>query len=211
MSGYAPNPKSPDEEVSATISTRFLARKGEALPSVDSHAHEGIDIDMRPVKPAGSPGAPPDISEGTIGKLYTGGDGKKKKSNVEPFPRQVKQLPPPANMQAGPAPQKMTILPPKKPATMFENKPSGQSARPMPHKRPAPRATVKFRLTLQDFIRLRFAARDLETNCQELMLEALECYFEANDIAPVSKEDMAREIQRLKSRMKSRSAPKMQS
>lgn len=178
------------------------------MPSVDSHAHEGVDIDMRPVKPAGSPGAPPNISENTIGQLYNAGGVKKKRGNVEPFPPRVSQLPPPAAMQAGPEPKNWTIIPPQKPPLKPEEKPveksSGHRPRFEPGRGQAPRAAVKLRMTLPDFIRLRLAARDLETNCQALMLEAFECYLEANDIAPVSKEDMEQELHRLKEQMKSR-------
>ncbi len=52
----------------------------------------------------------------------------------------------------------------------------------------------------QDFIRLRFASRELGMSCQSIILEALDCYLDANDVVPVSDEDCQTEMARLRSK-----------
>jgi len=66
------------------------------------------------------------------------------------------------------------------------------------------KATVTFRMPAKDFIRMRLAARDMEMSCQALILEALDCYLDANDVAPVTDEMCEAEVERLmkKSRRK---------
>jgi len=59
------------------------------------------------------------------------------------------------------------------------------------------KATITFRMPARDLVRLRFASRELGVMCQTIILEALECYLEANDVAPVSDEDLAAETDRL--------------
>lgn len=59
------------------------------------------------------------------------------------------------------------------------------------------KATITFRMPARDLIRLRFASRDFGVACQTIILEAVECYLEANDIAPLSDEDFAAETDRL--------------
>lgn len=59
------------------------------------------------------------------------------------------------------------------------------------------KATITFRMPARDLVRLRFASRELGVTCQTIILEALECYLEANDVAPVSDADFAAETDRL--------------
>ena len=62
----------------------------------------------------------------------------------------------------------------------------------------------------RDLVRLRFASRELGVTCQTIILEALECYLEANDVAPVSDVDFAAETDRLM-RLKKEKARKRRS
>lgn len=59
------------------------------------------------------------------------------------------------------------------------------------------KATITFRMPARDLIRLRLASRELGVACQAIILEALESYLEANDIAPLTDEDFAAETERL--------------
>lgn len=59
------------------------------------------------------------------------------------------------------------------------------------------KATVKFKMPAREFIRLRSAARDLELSSQQILLEALECYLEANDSPHLCEEEYSREMARL--------------
>ena len=59
------------------------------------------------------------------------------------------------------------------------------------------KATITFRMPARDLVRLRFASRELGVMCQTIILEALECYLEANDVAPISDADFAAETDRL--------------
>lgn len=59
------------------------------------------------------------------------------------------------------------------------------------------KATITFRMPARDLIRLRFSSRELGVACQTIILEAIECYLEANDISPLSDEDFAAETNRL--------------
>ncbi|NOX96055.1 MAG: hypothetical protein GXP04_13470 [Alphaproteobacteria bacterium] len=44
---------------------------------------------------------------------------------------------------------------------------------------------------------MRFASRDMEMTCQAIILEALDCYLDANDVVPVTKEECKNELDRL--------------
>lgn len=59
------------------------------------------------------------------------------------------------------------------------------------------KATITFRMPARDLVRLRFASRELGVMCQTIILEALECYLEANDVAPITDADFAAETDRL--------------
>lgn len=184
MTGYAPNPTSTSSENGyAPLTAGLLARKGEAMPAVDADAHAGVDIDMRPVAPASGPQK--DLSQRTIESLY------------------------PANSSAGPGggetePQAQTTV--HRPPPEVWTAPSPRRARSLQRERRAHaarasgsqrKATVTFRMPASDFVRMRFASRDMEMSCQAIILEALDCYLDANDIALVPEEVCESEVDRL--------------
>lgn len=59
------------------------------------------------------------------------------------------------------------------------------------------RATVTFRMPIEDFVRLHYASRALEETCQTVILDALSVYFDANDIEPAPEEGALEEATRL--------------
>lgn len=180
MSGYAPNPSSSSETGYASLTAGLLARKGEAMPAVDADAHAGVDIDMRPVTPAGGG---KDVGQETIQSLYP---PNPKGADDHP----VAELEPPRTEAA---PDIWTISPPRSPRPM-RRRPFLRSPDPGDHQR---KATVTFRMPAKDFIRMRFASRDMEMSCQSIILEALDCYLDANDVAPVTDEMCDAEVERL--------------
>lgn len=182
MSGYAPNPSSSSETGYASLTAGLLARKGEAMPAVDADAHAGVDIDMRPVTPAGEG---KDLGQETIQSLYP------------PNPKSPDDHPAP-QLQARPAapdtaPDIWTITPPRSPRAMRRR----PFLRPPDHGDHQRKATVTFRMPAKDFIRMRFASRDMEMSCQSIILEALDCYLDANDVEPVTDEACEAEVERL--------------
>ena len=196
MSGYAPNPSSSSDTGYASLTAGLLARKGEAMPAVDADAHAGVDIDMRPVVSAGAPSK--DVSQQTIESLYpsnptsearTGENARPGRSDhgavmVEEAPRPVL----PAS-----SPDIWAIAAPRSPRPA-RRRSALRSIDQGDHQR---KATVTFRIPAKEFVRMRFAARDLEMSCQALILEALDCYLDANDIAPVADELCDAEVDRL--------------
>lgn len=210
MSGYAPNPSSQNDNDYAPLTASLLARKGEAMPAVDAQAHAGVDIDMRPMRPANSPGAPRTIKQETIESLFPAkpeaDSGEAPASNVRPFERPFGATPGHAPQPGFRQPDAWTVTPPRRPRPAIDLRPLRQ-ADPDPGGR---KATVTFRMPVKDFVRMRFAARDLEISCQSLILEALDCYLDANDVEHVSDEECAEEIERLMRLMKERRARKQQ-
>jgi len=95
--------------------------------------------------------------------------------------------------------------------TLPGRRPTG--ARPSPLRRGARaavgllarKAVVTLRMPARDLVRLKLASRDLEMSCQAIILDALECYLDANDV-PSASDDAAiqREIERLMSRAKAK-------
>lgn len=194
---YAPNPTSADNESYAPLTAGLLARKGQAMPAVDAHAHAGVDIDMRPLRPATE--AARDLPEKTIGTL------KKPAVRSAAPPRARSEAP-----ERRPAPDAWTIAAPQstrasisQPAPRVTLK-SRTAARRNISDEAGLKATITFKMPARDFIRMRMSAKDLELTCQALLLEALDCYLEANDIAPLSDEDYEREVARLTKMMKAR-------
>ena len=55
----------------------------------------------------------------------------------------------------------------------------------------ARKAIVTLRMPARDLVRLRLASRDLEMSCQAIILDALECYLDANDVPSASDDDAA--------------------
>lgn len=198
MNGYAPNPSSSDDNACAPLTAGLLARKGEALPAVDADAHAGVDLAAPMQKPAN--GAPrKGVSQETIESLYPPvpeqGDARPH-SNVHRFHR------PAGLVNGGPvggAPEASwtTMSIPNK--SSYERKARPQ--RPLIQDQPGPKAAVTFRMSARDFIRMRFAARDLEMSCQAVILDALDCYLDANDIEQITDEVCEVETERLMKKM----------
>lgn len=207
MNAYAPNDSSSGGGYAALTSS-LLARKGEALPAVDAVAHEGVDIEMRPMRPANSPGAPKNISEDAIEKMYPDNPAPEMRSKntrrpgvrlVHPVEKAAAQ-----DAEATDAPAAWTIAP-KKPAQRRLPPPGAAYAANAPTGVLARRAIVTLRMPARDLVRLRLASRDLEMSCQAIILDALECYLDANDV-PSASDDAAirREVERLMAKAKAK-------
>ncbi len=183
----------------ASLTSNLLARKGEALPAVDSIAHEGVDIAMRPMQPANSPGAPAGIDEDAIKTFYAHNPGVRQQASRPANVRLVHSAGPYAE-----APQAWTISPAQRAAqrrrAAAENMPDGPAGGVLARK-----AIVTLKMPARDLVRLRLAARDLEMSCQAIILDALECYLDANDVPSASDDDaIMREIERLMAKAKIR-------
>ena len=207
MNAYAPNNASSSGGGGgyASLTSSLLARKGEALPAVDAVAHEGVDIDMRPMKPANSPGGPSTIGEETIEKLYPANPGMREEtqqaSRRPPNMRLVHPSSAPQARAATAEPSNWTLSGGRpasrmRPREASADAPSGLLAR---------KAIVTLRMPARDLVRLRLASRDLEMSCQAIILDALECYLDANDVPSASDDDaIQREVERLMSKAKAK-------
>lgn len=188
MNGYAPNPTSSSNDGAAPLTAGLLARKGEAMPAVDADAHAGVDITMFPTRPAAGPSR--GVSQTALKSLYargTAGGG-----NVRAFhPRPAN-----ANQRRTSAAADVVAMAAARRARRLNKADALQGG--------GPRATVTFRMPAKDFVRLRFASRDLDMTCQSIILDAIDTYLDANDVAPVSDEVCARETARLMQIMKKR-------
>ena len=185
MNGYAPNPSTSDDDACSTLTAGLLARKGQALPAVDADAHAGVDLDMPSARPANG-ASRKGVSQETIESLYPvvpEKENARPRSNVHRF-RRSGEAANGAPVGAAPETSWTAMSIPNK--SYFERKARPQ--RPPVQDQPGPKATVTFRMSARDFIRLRFAARDLEMSCQSVILEALDCYLDANDVEQVSDE-----------------------
>ena len=178
------------------------------MPAVDADAHAGVDVDLRAAAPAG--GRDGNVSQQTIESLYppnpkSGSDqgaGTEGDMDLERLQARIvnghssahERAPAPSALrEQGAPPDIWTIGPPRAPRPARRR--AGLRAHPgEDHQR---RATVTFRMPAKDFIRMRLAARDMEMSCQALILEALDCYLDANDVAPVTDEMCNAEIERL--------------
>ncbi len=198
MNSYAPNPSSSDDTGYAPLTAGLLARKGEAMPAVDANAHAGVDIDMRPMRPANG-GPSEHVSEKTIESLKrvkpeTGSPGVR--NNVHAFQSRP-ELPSPSYGSVKPAPLMDAAPAEIAPADKARSWLKERAPREIAAAQQGPKATVTFRMPARDFIRLRFGARDLELTCQTVILEALDCYLDANEVEQVSDEICALETVRL--------------
>ncbi len=206
MNAYAPNTPPANNGGSggsggfASLTSSLLARKGEALPAVDAVAHEGVDIDMRPMRPANSPGAPSSVGEEAIGSLSPEnkarprGDTHGRAPSVRLVhssaarPRAAHDAPDAWTLPGGRA------APRPRPAS--GTPPTGVLAR---------KAIVTLRMPARDLVRLKLASRDLEMSCQAIILDALECYLDANDVPSASDDEaIRREVERLMAKAKAR-------
>lgn len=227
MSAYAPNPSYENEDNYAPLTASLLARKGEATPAVDADAHAGVDIDMAPMgQPgaqrkrefAGQAPAQPEpyygsaLKEDALDTLDPANyDGPESRSPA-PQDADFEDVPSSDNVRAfpsRPSSEGWTVIGPSIGAAANRVK---ARLRKRPRPKPAPKApepgaagrkaTVTFRMPARDLVRLRFASRELAVSCQTIILEALESYLEANDVASVSDEDFAAEADRLMRRKK---------
>lgn len=219
MSAYAHNASAGGGGGYASLTGSLLARKGEALPAVDAVAHEGVDIEMRPMQPANSPGGPKNISEDAIETLRPRAADSRLKRRMQPEARRgsvrlvhpapsSSSSPPSGQTHHRPAPHAWTIMSqtheaddaPQRPRL---SPPSGTSRGD--RQASSGRAAIcKLRMPAPDLVRLRFASRDMEMSCQAIILEALECYLDANDVPPISDDAIQQEIERLLSKVKKR-------
>lgn len=184
----------------ASLTSSLLARKGEALPAVDAVAHEGVDIDIRPVQAANS--APAHISyneekteerlmpeqQQSVRLVHSGQPAQQTDvPDIWSLPRAPRQ-----RVQAGRPVMKRA---PTKPAT-----PNGPYRDLLNRK-----ATVTLKMPSLDLVRLRIAARDLEMSCQSIIIEALECYLDANGVPRDDNDpEILRETERMIKRARSR-------
>ncbi len=198
MSGYAPNPEFGAASGAAPLTASLLARKGEALPAVDAEAHAGVDIVMK------APGRSVQRGGGEHGPRpfegYPANPGAgARPSNVRAF------HPRPANANgqrpaSAAAPDNWTLPPPQQKRANVKSRLEARAAAP------GRQATVTFKMSARDLIRLRLASRSLEMPCQSILLDALDTYLDANDAAPVTDEDVARETELLIRKMRLRRA-----
>ncbi|MEZ5893264.1 MAG: hypothetical protein R3C58_08995 [Parvularculaceae bacterium] len=220
MNAYAQNPGG-----FASLTSSLLARKGEAMPAVDAEAHEGVDIDMRPLQPANSPGAPKEISEEAISKLYEKSAAaaerpqrRRQRSVRLVHPAPAAEIEPPVR----PAPEVWTLRSRKEDARkedlrasariapgprLIEAKPADiDDSSPEAASRAAffaRRAIVTLRMPARDLVRLRLASRELDMSCQAIILDALGCYLDANDVPGADDDAQIREeTERMLSRSK---------
>lgn len=211
MNAYAPNTPPANSGGYATLTSSLLARKGEALPAVDAVAHEGVDIEMRPMRPANSPGAPKSIDEDAIRTFYAHNGGGRPQYAAS---RSQSSRPQSSRAQAARTPN-VRLVHADNDAPKTWTLPGGRTgprARPAysagPQAEPATgllarKAIVSLRMQARDLVRLRLASRDLEMSCQAIILDALECYLDANDVPSASDDEAIRcEVERLMAKAK---------
>jgi hypothetical protein len=214
MNAYAPNNSSANGGEGgggfAQLTSSLLARKGEALPAVDAVAHEGVDIDMRPMKPANSPGAPSSVGEEAIETLSPGNKARPRSGagGRAPSVRLVHSSGA-RSRAAEEAPQAWTLpggrLRPRPRPGAHHGAHSGTGAGAPPTGVLARKAIVTLRMPARDLVRLKLASRDLEMSCQAIILDALECYLDANDVPSASDDEaIRREVERLMSKAKAK-------
>lgn len=210
MNAYAPNNASSGGGY-ASLTSSLLARKGEALPAVDAVAHEGIDIEMRPLRPANSPGAPKAIDEDAIKTFYAHNPGVRpqaarpanaRPANARPANVRLVHNAGPRPREQGAAPEAWTLPGGRTGPRRGPHYTANPSAEP-PTGLLARKALVTLRMPARDLVRLKLASRDLEMSCQAIILDALECYLDANDVPSASDDEaIKREIERLLSKAK---------
>ena len=196
MNGYAPNPQSSEGAGCASLTAGLLARKGEALPAVDADAHAGVDLGLQPMQPAnGDPAdgsAQGNVNQETIESLYPPVSMK-----GEATPRSnVHHIQPRIDAAAATAAEEERIFTVEEAKQLLFDR-RAREPRPPLSEYKGPKAHVTFRMPARDFVRLRFASRELETSCQNIILEALDCYLDANNIEMISEDACKFEIARL--------------
>ncbi|MEX6632197.1 hypothetical protein [Hyphococcus lacteus] len=189
----------------ASLTSSLLARKGEALPAVDAVAHEGVDVEMRPMQPPMQPANSQDSTSS-----YSGDSDPLENSDYQQNSVRLVHSTQAAPI-SGDAPDIWAL--PRVPRQR------SSAGRPVAHKpvtkaepKSGPysdllnrKASVTLKMPTRDLVRLRVAARDLDMSCQNIILEALECYLDANGV-PSDMNDSAilRETARMIKRARAR-------
>jgi len=174
MNGHMPNDSS---DSYAPLTSGLLARKGQAQPAFDADAYaevmmgDGFTAPISPIfnKPgayAPNPGASEAASpHAEIGASESAAPGR-------PRRRQSKSSNGPRAAPRSPA----------RPAPAFRAAKDGPI-----------HAMVTFRLAREEFARLRRAAKELDMTCHRIILDAIECYLDANEVEPIKNQQWAGE------------------
>ncbi|MEM8771808.1 MAG: hypothetical protein AAGD92_09190 [Pseudomonadota bacterium] len=204
MSGYAPNNSSSAETAAAPLTSSLLARKGQASPAVDPYAHEGVEIDMRPLRPRA--GRPRIVDVEARDASYAANPGNEaeeqaSQDNVRAFPPRQIQHESDRDSAPNTPPDAWTVKQAVKRARLrAQRKNDGAAVLNAPDggaDKTGVRATVKFRMPAADFVRLRYASRSMRESCQTILLDALSAYLDANEVEAIPEETAATEAARL--------------
>lgn len=201
MSGYAPNPDS-SKPAAASLTSSLLARKGQAMPAVDAVAHEGVDIDMHP---EGRPkGVRRPVDHDQAMRLANSppppAAGARTKARREGVRREVRSPitidHPPQNWTLADQAQSESPETPNPVSSRYLHGPR-EKARNAAPRSGGLRATVTFRMPATDFVRLRFASREMKESCQSIIVDAISAYLDANEVEMVDEETALEEAARL--------------
>ena len=196
MAGYAPNPSASDASQTASLTAGLLARKGEALPAVDAQVFAGVDIDtqVRPATPRGG-ASPETLNRKAVDSLYRPAEptADRSQASSHSVPQSPQWRPTPS-----PSRSAMTITPPTQDRKSWLAGRKRKSLASLD----GPKAVVTYRMSINEFVRLRRAASELDMTCQEIILDALDCYLDANEIDTVSMDEARAETAALARRRK---------
>lgn len=148
-----------DADTYAPLTSKLLARKGQAQPTFDTDAYAEVmsgnefSAPLSPIFTRKEP-SPPHVTP----------------SSATPSSATPSSRPPTPHS----APPRKPPAPQAKPARPF-------SASPVDKRR----AAVTFQLARDEYKRLRRAATELDMSCHRIILDAIECYLDANEVAPV--------------------------
>lgn len=181
MTGYASNPTPIGESVVPINGASFLARKGEALPAVDAQAHAGVDVESYQQHPSG----------------YGIKSGHRRKARANREFATLYRQPRRPNSSGTTTDQTATDIanddegtaPPTAREAWFANR----KQRRVRFDRETMRAVVTFKMPITDFVRLRRASSKLQMTCQAILLDAVDCYLEANEVEALTLEEAKRE------------------
>lgn len=179
MNDYSPPPESTTDF--APLTSSLLARKGEAAPAFDTDAYAEVMNGQEftaPISPifdkheprvCDLPAAPERVAlKRSDGEASHGGAALV--SNV----RMSAQTDAPPRAAETPATHQ-NAAPLRRPVS-----PGFRAA-----KDGARHASVTFRMPREELVRLRRAAKKLDMSCLQILLDAVECYLDANDVQPV--------------------------
>lgn len=191
MNGYASNPAPLDSNIVAVDGGgSFLARKGEAAPAVDAQAHAGTDVE--------------DYAQTATGTGIKSGHRRKARANPEysalyRAPRGVRREQASGQVEAQPVDPAVidveadTTMEMRLPPTAREAWFANRKTRRARFDRESMRAVVTFKMPITDFFRLKNGSASLDMTCQAILLDAVDCYLEANDIDALSLDEAKRE------------------